>query len=45
MELKSGDLLFWVQKKNGEDESEKRSKCWTVHGWIEIIILINITPV
>ena len=43
MELKSCDLLFWLEQKNGEGESAKRSNCGTVHGWVEIIILINIT--
>ena len=44
MELKSGDLFFLIRKEeNGEDESAKRSKCWTVHSWVERIILINIS--
>ena len=45
MELISCDLFFWLEKKNGENESAKRSKCWTVHGWVDRIILINITLV
>ena len=45
MELKSVDLLFWLEKKNGEDEATKRSKCWTVHSSVERSILINITLV
>ena len=31
------------KEENGEDESTKRSKCWTVHSWVGRLILINIT--
>ena len=46
MELKSGDLfIFDWRRKNGEDASAKRNKCWTIHSWVEIIIRIDITLV
>ena len=41
-----GNKTIWElirKEKNEEDESVKRSKCWTFQWWAEKAVLINIT--